>query len=369
MLENDFNDFNYLTDFYPTTPSPMINGATRTAFKAIFSSSEPVTESSGSAPPPAFDIDEMRAGLKALLEEHMIVYPDGMGPEQYKQVEIGGLQCYVILHKNSLSVPTLVMFPGGGFCFDNREPHQAFMAHVAKAMDCNIVVPDCPLAPENKASKVVAAIDDFMRALSGNPASFELSEDLKLMGWSSGACLVLGAALNLRQYNIEQFKKISQLILLSPWVDLSLQAVKQGPYQKQQALDTAAGADILEVLRKAYLDEIDYANPAYAPLCRDSDELKNLPPISIIAGECEALIADAVYTAQKLGKAKARVTLVVKKYLTHNYMVFNGLGGEDVARLVAEIANTPVLSTLEGCTVKKFEMHKREPEAESPTPC
>ena len=229
------------------------------------------------------------------------------------------------------------------------------MAQVAKAMGmkCNIVIPDCPLAPEDKAPTIVAAIDAFMRALSDNPAFFQLSNDLKLMGWSSGACLALGAALNLRQYKVEQFEKISQLILLSPWTDLSLETVKNGPYKVQQLLDTAAGADILEKLRNAYLDGANPNNPDFSPLCRAAEALAQLPKITIIAGECEALIADAVYTFDQLRQAKAPVTLVVKNGLTHNYMVFEGLDGEDVTQLVAAAVKEPDLSVSAECTVIK----------------
>lgn len=153
--------------------------------------------------------------------------------------------------------------------------------------------------------------------------------------------LALGAALYLQQNRPAIFNLISQLILLSPWLDLSLEAVRHGPYQTQQTLDKAAGADVLEVLRDAYLDNERADNPMFSPLHQGHSQLAALPQVMIIAGECEALIADAVLSAHQLRDAQAPVMLLIKHGLTHNYMVFKDLGGEAVAEMTAAVIQDP----------------------------
>ena len=132
----------------------------------------------------------------------MIEYPPGFNQHGYVIEKIGGMDCYVWRQSNQPhDVPTLVMFSGGGFCFDNTVPHQIFMAHVAANMNgqCHIVIPICPLAPENKAPVVVDRVNQFMEELGANTALLGFSDHLRLLGWSSGACLALGAALYLQQ--------------------------------------------------------------------------------------------------------------------------------------------------------------------------
>ena len=106
-------------------------------------------------------------------------------------------------------------------------------------------------------------------------------------------------------------------------------------YQAQQSLDTAAGYDVLSQLRDAYLRDIPATDPKVSPLHQPPKVLAQLPKTTLIAGEYDALIADAVYTAWQLRSCDCAVDLEIVPEVTHNYMVFSGLGGDRVAQQVA----------------------------------
>ena len=101
-------NFDYLTEVYPATPSPQLSTLTLKTFELIFGSSPaPITERVNVATRAlAFNIEDMRVVLQALLDKHMIAYPEGMSHSDYSNVTIGGLQCCVIRHENYEFVPT-----------------------------------------------------------------------------------------------------------------------------------------------------------------------------------------------------------------------------------------------------------------------
>lgn len=326
-----------LIQLYPPKIAPQLDLDTQQAFSFIFSSmptDEPDTDSPAA-------ITDMRTQLGNLLDEHGLKAPEDIGNTLFDtQLKIGPLTCSAYHQAHAPQVPTLVMFSGGGFCFDNSVPHQAFMAHVAKALkfQCHIAIPDCPLAPEASAGDILAMTHQFMQSLSQDPCAFGLSNDIRLLGWSSGATLALSAALSCQE-NSKAYAHLNQLILLSPWVDLTLDAVKNGPYQAQQNLDTAAGYNVLSQLRDAYLCDIPATDPLVSPLHQPAHALAQLPKTTLIAGEYDALIADAIYTAWQLKSCDCSVDLEIVPELTHNYMVFSGLGGDRVAHQVARLIN------------------------------
>ena len=268
------------------------------------------------------EISAMRAAVAETLAGKELQYPTGFSAESYQKENIGGMDCYVLKAENPASVPTLIMFYGGGFCLNTLFAHQAFMANVAAINSCNIILPDYPLAPESKEPEIMARSSQFLQAVLENSNALGCSDNLILMGWSSGAHMALSLALRLQQEAPKQFAKISQLILMSPWIDLSLNVARNGPYQAQQNSDTiAVGADVLEIMREWYLDDSYKHSLA---------ELKNLPFTTVIAGGCEVLLGDAVFITDALQKAGTPVQLIILEGQTHNYLVFDELSRDGV---------------------------------------
>lgn len=319
------------------------------AFAATLADATPAAASSTLSVP---TVESLRAAVTVSLADKSLSYPEGLTSHSYTQENIGGMDCTVLRAKHSASVPTLVMFYGGGFCLNTLFAHKPFMAHITTFIACNIILPDYPLAPETKAPESMAKSSIFLQGLLDNPTTLGFSEQIILMGWSSGAHMALTLALNLQQQAPPLFHKISQILLLSSWMDLSLTVARKGPYQAQQNKDTiAVGADILEIITGWYLP-LGYTidEPEYCPALRSIDELKALPPTTVIAGSCEVLLGDSIFIADALRRARAPVQLVVLEGQTHNYLVYDELSkdGVFVPELIGRIVTGQPIKTMVG---------------------
>ncbi len=297
-------------------------------------------------------LEQLRQSVTSSLDGKHLTYPAGMSQQSYKEEEIGGLRCYTLKTKTPETAPTFVMFYGGGFCLDTLAAHKAFMANVAARTACNIILPDCPLAPEIKAPEIIAKTGNFLKELLANPLRHGFSENVILMGWSSGSNLALTLALNLQTQAPNLYSKISKFILLSPWIDLSLQVSRTGPFQTQQNADTiAAGADLLELMSKWYLPAGSQGTEAeFCPACRSPEALAKLAPVTIITGACEVLFGDAVFLADALKRAGTETQLIAVEGQTHNYLVFNelSLDGVYIPELIARIAHNQAVENMRG---------------------
>lgn len=299
------------------------------AFAATLATTMPATLSAFAS---TLTVNALRESVTQSLAGKALAYPRGLTKASYIKENIGGVDCYILRAEHPNKVPTLVMFYGGGFCLNTLSAHMSFMANITASTPCNIILPDYPLAPESKAPQTLSFLIDFLKALLEGPTALRLSNNIILMGWSSGAHMALTLALNLQKETPQLFRRITQLLLLSAWMDLSLQVTREGPYQAQQHLDTiAAGADLLAMMAGWYLPDSYKGNePEYCPALRPTDELKTLPPTTVIVGGCDVLLGDSVFIADKLRHAGTSTQFIALEGQTHNYLVFDELSRDGV---------------------------------------
>jgi acetyl esterase/lipase len=304
-----------------------------------------------SGPPTSLDVKVLREATAAFLEGKGLPYPKGMSAASYQETNIGGMQCFQLKHPNSEAVPTIVMYFAGGFCLESMGAVQSFMANVTTYLPCNIVLPNYPLAPEVKAPEILLQIDQFLQALLRNLSLKEVA----LMGWSSGGNLALTSYLNLQQSAPELARQVKQLILIGPWIDISMQVSKFGPFQKQQNMDrTSIGPDVIAQMARWYLPEgCNGAEPEYCPASRNPDELKTVPPVAVIIGDCEGIFGDAAFITYHLRHSGAKAQLMVLKGQTHNHVCFEELSLDTpfVPELIAQIVKRESLANYKGLTI------------------
>ena len=330
----------YTPDFNP------ILGKNTRDFAALLAGSSPTGESGEP------DIKAIRLSVAEFLAGKALPYPYPMTSASFVKNEIAGISCYILKHEDAKNVPTLVMFYGGGFCLNTMGSCMAFMANVAAKLSCNIILPDSPLAPETKAREMLSQVNVFIKTLFNSFETYGISENFILMGWSSGANIAITAALNLQNEAPILFGKISKLVLLSPWIDLSMRTQKEGPYQTQQNADTiAAGAEPLTQMSTWYLPkDATGGESEFCPATRSADELKNLPFTTVITGGSEVLFGDSVLITHALKQAGTAVQLVVLQGQTHNYLVLDQLSkdGVFVPDLIQRIITDGVIENMVG---------------------
>jgi acetyl esterase/lipase len=169
---------------------------------------------------------------------------------------------------------------GGAYVQGFNKFHWQFLAWLVKATGCTVTAPDYPLAPEHthkEAFKMVTALYEQL-LLTVSPGN------LILMGDSSGGGLALALAQKLRN---EQIVQPSQIVLLSPWLDITLtnpeisSIAKHDPFLDKNSLRKAGSLYAGEASTNDYL------------LSPVNGSLEGLGRISIFIGSKEILIADA----------------------------------------------------------------------------
>jgi len=210
----------------------------------------------------------------------------------------------LIVPEGASEVPSVVWVHGGGFCLNSPRVYSTFAAHLARALGASVILPRYRLAPEHP---FPAALDDTLAAYRAIAAQ---SGPLVLAGDSAGGNLALNIAIALRDAGEEP---PAGLLLMSPWVDLTLSG---------ESLRTNDGKDaILRASQsarnaKVYAAGADVANPRLSPLNAD---LSGLPATLIQCGSEELFVSEGSELASRMDAAGTPVDLDVTDGMWHDF--------------------------------------------------
>lgn len=199
---------------------------------------------------------------------------------------------------------------GGAYVQSFAWPHWDFLSLLVNKANCTITAPDYPLAPAHTYEQAFAMVAELYKELikTVNPA------ELILMGDSAGGGFALALAQLMKNESIPQ---PAQIILLSPWLDLSL----TNPAIKDiDPSDFFLGVEGLQLAGKAYAGN---ASPDYYLLSPINGPLEDLAKISVFMGSREILVADA-RKLKAMADAKG-ITLHYHEYpgMFHTWMLLN----------------------------------------------
>ena len=175
----------------------------------------------------------------------------------------------------------VIYIHGGAYVNNITQHHWNLITTLVRKTNANFVVPDYPLAAEDSASVEVSfkllekIYKDLLKKVS--------AEDIILMGDSAGGGFSLALAQQFNENNIEQ---PSQIILISPWLDVSMTNLDIKPVEKK---DVILDVQALEVSGKLWAGIKDIKDPLVSPIY---GALENLGKISLFIGTHDILIAD-----------------------------------------------------------------------------
>jgi epsilon-lactone hydrolase len=216
----------------------------------------------------------------------------------------GSCDALVVVPPVGRERPALVWFHGGAYCFGSPRVHSGLAGHLAVAPGAPVVMPRYRLAPEHP---YPAAREDSLaawRALAGEHG------ELVLGGDSAGGNLALVTAIALREAGDPL---PAGLLLMSPWVDLTLSG------------DSIAANDGKDALLRrkhlrphvdAFTGSLDPADPRISPLNAD---LSGLPPTLIQCGSDELFLSENIELASRLEKSGVEVDLQVYEGMWHDF--------------------------------------------------
>lgn len=209
-----------------------------------------------------------------------------------------------IVPEDNFRSKVILYFHGGGFCLGIYKPNLEFVSRIAK--DCGMVVymPDYRLAPEYP---FPAALEDAMACYKELILQGYKSEDIIVMGDSSGCGLALSALLLLRKRTIPMPRK---LVLLTPVLDFAgtgktfRTRAKKDPFRIDDPLGIA----------KIYVGD---NNPTSSTISPIYGELEGLPPMLVHGADYDVFLSDSIRLYEKANKSGVEVELKVWEKMWH----------------------------------------------------
>lgn len=168
---------------------------------------------------------------------------------------------------------------GGGYLNNITKFHWNLIEQLAQQTGAVVFVPNYPLIPRGTHKEAHAFVDGIYQEI----LKTYKAENTIFMGDSAGGGLALSFAMSLRNDNRPQ---PSQLILLSPWLDITMQNKDIEPVRKKDKILDVKG---LKMAGELYAKDLDKQHYLVSPIYGD---LKGLSPISTFIGTHDIFIAD-----------------------------------------------------------------------------
>lgn len=262
--------------------------------------------------------------LRLGLEQLCRVFP--MQPDvQVRSLRLGQLNAEE-LKPQKQSTQLIFHIHGGVFFLGSLKTHRAFLSQIAARTQMQVLHVDYPLSPEHPFPEAVEAL--FAVYLNLLEQGIQ-AKDIILSGDSCGANLAVALAIKIRQAQLEQ---VSGLILLSPFLDLTLTSESLRFNQKHDAL---LSIEALETGIDYYLPkEIDRGDPRVSPVFED---LTGLPPTLIQVGSKEILMDDGKRFQQQAEAAGVEVEFKIYTGMWHNFQMFSAWF-EEAQQALADLA-------------------------------
>lgn len=187
---------------------------------------------------------------------------------------------YIIRPKANVSEKTIIYLHGGAYIESISKIHWDFIEELLNRTNATIFVPLYPLVPNANYSDVYAFVDAvYQLVLSDNS-----NDNIIIIGDSAGGGLALGYVQKLRN---ESALMPKQLILISPWLDITMSNPDIVEIEKKDKMLNING---LKMAGELYADHIEHDNFLVSPIYGN---FNGLPEISIFTGTHDILYPDA----------------------------------------------------------------------------
>lgn len=198
----------------------------------------------------------------------------------------------------------MLQLHGGGFRIGRPEFEGPLAEALAARCGIEVVVPQYRLAPE---APFPAGLNDALAALGALRAQIG-GAPLILGGDSAGAGLAASVAIHAAAHG---GPRIDALVLLSPWLDLTVTAAS---YAANAASDPMFSTESAQVAAELYLQGFDPRHPLASPLFAP---VAGLPPTLLSVGSGEVLLDDALRFHEQLAAAGVRSDLLAIDGMEH----------------------------------------------------
>ena len=213
--------------------------------------------------------------------------------------------CQMLTFNDIDSAERLVIYLHGGIYVNEiRLPHIIFCDKLAKKVNACVFAPIYPLAPNHSYEETYDIVEKLYDYL------LTLKKPVIIIGDSAGGGLSAAFSEHLAVKNKPQPEN---LILISPWVDVSM----SGDYDVE--FDPMLGVDGLRKMGETWAGDLDPKDYKVSPLF---GQVSKLPKTTLFVGTHEIFYPDVVKFHDKLKNNGVDAELIVGEEMTHVYPVY-----------------------------------------------
>jgi acetyl esterase/lipase len=265
-----------------------------------------IAEPKGSSEPPA-----------ALRKRHDV---------RNRQVE--GFECHTVAPRGRQPHRAAVYLHGGAYISEIAPQHWALISRLADA-GVRVEVPIYGLAPQHTFRDAYPFLTAVYRDLLADVDPSTVT----VMGDSAGGGLALGLAQTLGRAGLPQPRR---LILLSPWLDLTLSNPDLPAVETRDPWLSSAG---LHEAARVWAGGDDPTDPRLSPL---NGSLTGLAPIDLYVGTREICLPDALLLQARAAAEGVKPQVIVCDGAVHVYPLVPAPEGRAAARaIVRQVAEDP----------------------------
>lgn len=233
---------------------------------------------------------------------------------------MAGLQVITLVPAHDSPRTSVVYLHGGAYLFAPSSGHWQMLDAIAMQSGVRIVVPVYPRLPQ-------FTVDDALPALLDVIHQVQELGPVILAGDSAGGGLAVSVAAEMRE---RQMQPVQALILMSPWLDVSMDNPDIPQYEVGDLVISAPGLRMLGQMWAGNRSVHDaWVSPLYA-------DLTDLPPITMIVGGVELFVPDC-----RAFRTKATAAGVLDEYrefdgCMHAFMLLPTPEGRAARKMMVE---------------------------------
>lgn len=225
---------------------------------------------------------------------------------------VKGHQVFTVGPKDKSPDVFILYLHGGAYVGNIFLLHWKLIGELIKMTGATFIVPDYPLAPTYTAADAFP----FAEQVYSTTLQKAKPENILFMGDSAGAGFALGLAQKLHK---EGKPQPAQIILLSPWLDLTLTNPGIKDVEKNDPMLEPEG---LQMAGKAWAGHLDTKNYLVSPIYGD---LEGLGKISVYIGGNDIFIADSRKFKSIMDRKGIPINYFCYPDMIHTWMVFTFL--------------------------------------------
>ncbi|HEX2298639.1 MAG TPA: alpha/beta hydrolase [Pseudonocardiaceae bacterium] len=221
---------------------------------------------------------------------------------------VSGMPVYEVAPRDGRYEAEVLYLHGGAYVHAIERSHWLFVGRLVDRLGCRVTVAQYPLAPDHRYDDTLAMVQaTYCQALEEVEPARRV-----VMGDSAGGGLSLVLAQQLRA---RQLPQPGNLVLLSPWLDISM---TDAMIPALDARDPYLSTPGLLAAGRMYAGTLDPRDPRVSPIY---GRLDGLGRISVFIGTRDVLLADSRCLRQRTAQCGIDIDYVEYEDMPHAWML------------------------------------------------